>query len=530
MRRMRPLLHLLRPQRPLNVTVAALSMAGAAALVSTLAHASAPARAAAPPASPASEPPLTAPGQPLALVPCTLPGLEHAARCGRLARPLDPARPAGPTIELHVAVLPAMARLPQPDPVVMLAGGPGQSAIGLAPQAQALFGRLLNRRAVVLVDVRGTGRSAPLRCEEPPLTAALAPAVDPAAALGRLKACREALQRLPHGDLRFYTTTLAMQDLDAVRQALGVAQWNLVGGSYGTRAALEYARLYPDRVRRMVLDGMAPPDMVLPASFSPDGQAALDAVFTACEADAACAARHPALRQRWRDLLAALPREVTVNHPLTGAPERLTLTRDVLAGQVRGALYVPATAAVLPAALERATQGDVGPLMAMSLSQASRRETSLALGLHLSVVCAEDVPRLAQATDRPGADFGTQYLDFYTRACAEWPRGEVSEAFYRIAPLAAPVLALSGGADPVTPPRHGERVVKALGPAARHAVVPQAGHGVMGLPCMRDVLFRFINAPTAEAAAAVPVDCAAALPRPAAVAPVSAPSASGAPR
>jgi pimeloyl-ACP methyl ester carboxylesterase len=280
----------------------------------------------------------------------------------------------------------------------------------------------------------------------------------------------------------------------------------------------------------MVLDGMAPPDMVLPASFSPDGQAALDAVFTACEADAACAARHPALRQRWRDLLAALPREVTVNHPLTGTPERLTLTRDVLAGQVRGALYVPATAAVLPAALERATQGDVGPLMAMSLSQASRRETSLALGLHLSVVCAEDVPRLAQATDRPGADFGTQYLDFYTRACAEWPRGEVSEAFYRVAPLAAPVLALSGGADPVTPPRHGERVVKALGPAARHAVVPQAGHGVMGLQCMRDVLFRFINAPTAEAAAAVPVDCAAALPRPPAVAPVSAPSASGAPR
>lgn len=485
----------------------------------------APAHAAAPPTPTASEPPLTAPGQPLALVPCTLPGLEHAARCGRLARPLDPARPAGPSIELHVAVLPAMARLPQPDPVVMLAGGPGQSAIGLAPQAQALFGRLLNRRSVVLVDVRGTGRSAPLRCEEPPLTAALAPAVDPAQALVRLKDCREALQRLPHGDLRFYTTTLAMQDLDAVREALGVAQWNLVGGSYGTRAALEYARLFPDRVRRMVLDGMAPPDMVLPASFSPDGQAALDAVLTACEADAVCAARHPTLRDRWRALLASLPREVTVTHPLTGTSERLTLTRDTLTAQVRGALYVPATAAVLPAALERATQGDIGPLVAMSLAMASRRETALALGLHLSVVCAEDLPRLAQATDRPGADFGTQYLDFYTRACAEWPRGTVDEAFYRIPPLAAPVLALSGGADPATPPRHGERVVKALGPAARHVVVPQAGHGVMGLPCMRDVLFRFISAPTAEAAAAVATDCAAALPRPPAAAPVSAPSA-----
>src|SRR5690606_3009767 len=102
--------------------------------------------------------------------------------------------------------------------------------------------------------------------------------------------------------LRFFTTAIAMQDLDAVRDALGAERIDLVGMSYGTRAALEYQRQFPARVRRSVLDGVAPPDMALPASFSTDAQAALDAWFAACRGDAACAARHPRLREDWQAL------------------------------------------------------------------------------------------------------------------------------------------------------------------------------------------------------------------------------------
>jgi alpha-beta hydrolase superfamily lysophospholipase len=131
------------------------------------------------------------------------------------------------------------------------------------------------------------------------------------------------------------------------------------------------------------------------------------------------------------------------------------------------------------------------------------------------VVCAEDLPRLAQATDQPGRDFGKAASGLYERVCAQWPRGELPAAFYTVPPAPAATLVLSGGADPVTPPRHGERVTKSLGSKARHVVVPQAGHGVMSLPCMRDVLFRFIDAADDADALAVDAGCAAGIPRPA---------------
>jgi pimeloyl-ACP methyl ester carboxylesterase len=317
-----------------------------------------------------------------------------------------------------------------------------------------------------------------------------------------------------------------------VRAALGAERINLIGGSYGTRAGLEYARQFPQRVRRLVLDGVAPPDMALPATFSPDGQAALNAVFAACEADAGCRERHPRLRGRWRAFGATLPKALPVTHPLTGAVETLTVTRDLLAAQLRLPLYVPALAAALPAAMEHALRGDLGPLLAMSLGLSARRESQLAMGMHFSVVCAEDLPRMAQAQEPPGADFGTQFAELYTRLCADWPRGSVPPAFYRVPTLAAPSLVLSGGADPVTPPRHGARVAQALGDSARHVVVPQAGHGVMALPCLRDVLFRFVDAETDAAAQQLEAGCAAALPRPPAFVPLSPAAAAvpGAPR
>lgn len=461
---------------------------------------------------------------------CRLSGVEHDAWCGVLKRPLDPAEPQGRQIDLHYAVLPALARNKKPDPVFFFAGGPGQSALGLAGSVSRLMARVSNRRDLVLIDQRGTGRSAPLQCDEESPTRPLAEAADPARQLAQMQACRTKLEKLPHGDLRMYTTTIAMQDADAVRQALGATQVNLVGGSYGTRAALEYVRQFPQAVRRVVIDGVAPPDMVLPASFSRDGQQALDAMLAACELDAACKARYPALRADWASLLRSLPRAVTVAHPVTGVPESFTLTRDMLMGMVRLPLYVPALASALPLAVTEGAQGRLAPLLGVAGAMAGRRSGALAAGMHYSVVCAEDLPRLAQASDAPGADFGRANAEQYARVCADWPRGQVPAAFYTLPPAPGATLLLSGGADPATPPRHGERVAKALGDKARHVVVPQAGHGVMGIGCMRDVVFRFIDAASDEAALKVDADCASAIPRPPAFIPVAVPatSASGA--
>jgi len=343
-------------------------------------------------------------------------------------------------------------------------------------------------------------------------------AMDPALQVERLRSCSAELLKLSYGDMRFFTTTLAMQDFDAVREQLGVPQWNLVGASYGTRAALEYLRQFPGKVRRTVMDGVAPPDMVLPASFSADGQAALEQVFATCEKDVAgpqaCAKHFPALRQEWQQLLQSLPRKVQVTHPLTGMPESFVLRRETLLRAVRAPLYAPALAAGLPAALHAAAQGRFEGLVGLSGALGNRKSMRLAMGMHFSVVCAEDAPLLEAQTQAVGADFGTVDADLYAQVCRFWPRGRVDEAFYKVPPATTPVLVLSGGADPATPPRHGEQVTHALGSKAQHVVVAQAGHGVMGVGCMRDVVVRFITAATDGEALPQDASCTAKIPRP----------------
>ena len=464
---------------------------------------------------------MAADGRP-GLAPCRLQGVEHQALCGSVSRPLDPAQPGGTQIDIHFAVLPALARNRKPDPVLFFAGGPGQSAIELAGPVGRLLARLSNRRDLVFIDQRGTGRSAPLACETDAPTRPLAESLDPARAAARLRDCRARLEKLPHGDLRQYTTHIAMQDADAVRRALGVEQVNLIGGSYGTRAVLEYLRQFPQAVRRAVIDGVAPPDMALPAASSTDNQAALDALLAACEAEPACRARHPALRADWQRLLATLPRAVTVAHPVTGQAERVIFTRELLLGLVRAPLYAPALAAALPEAIGQAAGGRFEALVGVASGLAGGRSGQIAQGMHLSVICAEDLPRLAATADRPGAEFGDSFAVRYRQACEGWPRGEVPADFYRLPVASAATLVLSGGADPVTPPRHGARVAAALGARARHVVVAQAGHGVMGLGCMRDVLFRFVDAESDDEALKADADCARALPRPPAFVPVTA--------
>lgn len=460
---------------------------------------------------------------------CWLTGWPHAARCGVLQRPLDPARPQGVLIDIHYAVVPALARNKAVDAVFFFAGGPGQSAIDLAGLLATLHNRLQQRRDLVFVDQRGTGRSAPLKCPDDDAHAQLQPQalqVDAAQRLLRLQACRQALQALPYGDLRFYTTEIAMADVDAVRQALGINRINAIGASYGSRAVLSYQRQFPQVMRRAVLDGVVPPDMRLPEAAAVDNQAAWDALLQACAADAACNRHHPDLASRLPALLAGLPRSVQLPHPVTGRLETLLLQPETVLAMVRVPLYSPALAAALPAVLAEAGAGRWAPLAALARALGGGAG-GLASGQHFSVVCAEDLgPGAPAASTAPvasgvfaGGAMARDQADFYPKVCAGWPRGTVSPAFYSLPLASAPTWLLSGGLDPVTPPRHGQRVAIALGPLARHVVVPNAGHGVLAQACMRDAVARFITTDDAADALATPADCAANVPRPPAFAP-----------
>jgi pimeloyl-ACP methyl ester carboxylesterase len=339
-----------------------------------------------------------------ALSDCHIAGLRNGVLCGTLQRPLDPAHPERAQVSIRYVVVPAMARRKLPDPVFLLAGGPGQSAVAVAAPTMALFSRLNNRRDIVFVDQRGTGGSAPLQCQDPEHET-LAEQADPERQVRLAAQCKTELLKLPYlksaDDLRYFTTTIAVQDLDAVRRALGAEQIDLVGASYGTRVALEYQRQFPRAVRRSVLDGVAPPDMALPASFSLDNQAALDALLAACAAEAACKRDHPELRARFEALLASLPRTVKAAHPLTGRVEQFVVGRDMLLGAVRNALYAPQIAAALPAAIDAAAGGDFAGL------DRPQRDRS---------------PRASRAGSRPACTFRSS-APKTSRACRRAPIG-----------------------------------------------------------------------------------------------------------
>lgn len=456
------------------------------------------------------------------LAPCRIPGVAQEVRCGMVQRPLDAARQKGSTIKVHYAVLPAVARRKLPDPVFLLAGGPGQSAIDLMPQILPLFSRLNQRRDIVFVDQRGTGRSAALRCEDDPTHSSLTQwtrGSDGALALQDAANCLKALHALPWvthpSDLAQFSTIPATRDLNAVRQQLGVQRINLVAASYGTRVALDYQRQFPDHLRRAVMDGVVPPDMALHQSSALDAQAALDAVWAACNAEATCQRRYGDIKSTWATLLAGLPREAQVADPRTGQRELVTINRDMLLAAVRAPLYVPALAAGLPQAVFDAAQGRFEGLVGLMQAVSSRHAPPLYMGMHFSVVCAEDLPR-AGPEDAAAAsvDFGDGIARRYQSICSAWPQAEVDEAFYRVGTSNTPMLLLSGAADPVTPPRHGTRMQAALGPQAQHVVVPNAGHGVMSLGCVPDLVFRFIDADSTTAIHPVDAQCVQNMPRP----------------
>lgn len=437
--------------------------------------------------------------------PCSLTGPQSTesieAQCARLAVPEDRARPGGRRILLNMAWLPATQEgAAEPDPVFLLAGGPGQAATEVWPQIDRAFAEVRKNRDVILVDQRGTGQSNPLVCEDAKGEPATAAETDQGGA-GLAELAEACLAKLD-ADPRFYTTTEAVQDLEAVRSALGAPQVNLIGVSYGTRVAQQYTARHPDRTRTIVLDGVAPNDLVVGGEFARTFERALSLQDARCAQSASCKARFPGgLRAQLRQLkakLAAAPVEVEYRDPGTGEVRRGMLTADTLTGLSLAFSYMPQLTSLLPVVIDEAARGQYGPLMALSELAEESIGGQMARGMQLSVVCAEDADRYrpdpADADTVLGADLSRMFFS----ACAVWPKGRRPADFNRPLESKVPALLMSGELDPVTPPEYGERVLKGL-PNARHVVLRGQAHNVFHVGCMPKLLSQFIESADAKA-------------------------------
>jgi pimeloyl-ACP methyl ester carboxylesterase len=429
------------------------------------------------------------------------------ARCGVLQVPEDRAKADGRQVRTVFVVLAARVNSAS-EPVVVLLGGPGEAASGRV-SALANFHAALNAtRDVILVDQRGTGRSSALGCVDGS-DDDLQSYVEflPAAAVRRCVAALAGTVNLAR-----YGTVDFVEDLEALRLALGAGRWSLHGSSYGSRVALEYMMRYPRSIRAAILVGVAPASQLLPVSFGNDADRALRMVVADCRKDAACARAFPGFALEIDSIARRLERSpamVTIPHPATGARSSVRFTRAAFGEVVRASMYTPLGAASLPLAIHEAYRGNYTSLALTHV----RRQRWIAregwMGLYLAVTCPEDIARADEMAALVGSR-STVLGEFRARqhfaACATWPVAAAAGAA-RKAAITTPTLMIVGDRDPVTPPKWA-RIAQRDMSSTRLVVIPGGGHGfagMSGVACLDHVQVAFLANPDP---AALDVRCA----------------------
>jgi pimeloyl-ACP methyl ester carboxylesterase len=425
---------------------------------------------------------------------------QITAQCGTLRVPENPFRssakqPSAKHIQLAIAVVPAASKGPSKAPLFVIAGGPGRGTTDLYAKLHRSFERIHATHDIVLVDQRGTGLSNRLDCHFD-ADADFANG-DQSHIQSQAKQCLAQLS----GDARYYTTSVAVRDLEAVRAALGYDAVNLYGVSYGSRVAQHYLRRYPQRVRAMVLDGAVPADVAVGPDIAIQSQRALDELFARCADDALCSKSFADIRETFvalRERVQRHPIQVELTDPISAEPTYATLGPAQLSAAVRKLSYADETASLLPLLIYRAqVEQQPQALIAQYLRIQNGQSADIAYGMHLSVACSEDAPRW-NSTQTSRAELAQTYLGAsFIRSleamCSAWPRGVVDTDFGSPLRGDLPVLVLSGENDPVTPIEYGARVAKGFR-NAQHIVLKGQGHGQMANRCAQQIVSDFFAA------------------------------------
>ncbi len=394
-------------------------------------------------------------------------------------------------LTLHIAKISARSNQPAKDPVALLAGGPGQAATESWSQIQSAFYPTLANRDVYLIDQRGTGKSARMDCTTPDDDSL---ALEPEEIRKTAQRCYEE-QPLA---TQWFTTSVAVRDLNAVRQALNIDQWNLYGVSYGTRVALHYLRRYPQHTRSVILDAVVAPEKPLGPEVPVHAQLALDALFERCKTNPGCATAFPQLQQKTQGLFDDLKnqsRTVRFENVSRGVVESMDFTVEHLAGTVRLLSYSAYGTAILPSMLyDAATNNNLAPFARQANMLTSQLGGSLATAMHATVFCTEDAPRIS-ITNKEALQktyLGDSVIETTKASCDPWPQGVVDDDFFEPVVSDIAVLALSGAVDPITPPAYAALAIKSLR-NSRHIVNDHQGHTQAPLGCMPTIMSQFIE-------------------------------------
>jgi len=415
------------------------------------------------------------------------------AECATLERAENPRKPDGKTISLFVAKFPAYKPRKEADAFMVIEGGPGGSSVDLFLQMGSVFDEIRQERDVLVVDQRGTGRSNRLSCKEPDSDLdTLWHNTDKLRLY--MQDCAESLD----ADLSAYTTSVAVQDLEAVRIAAGYPQLTIYGFSYGSRVAQHYLRRFPDAVRAMIIDGVVPVELILTgAEVAKRSHDAFTGMLTRCEESVECKQRFGNLQQKFEQLRSRLrqqPQPVRLQHHNSGEWVEDLIGEDDLLTAVRLMPYSTDQLSLLPYFIDQAHAENYAPLLAWSSLLGESLYQGIAVGMSNSVSCSEDAPNLTE-DDLLGVEstyMGMKMLENASLACEYWPAGIVDDDFHAVFDSDKPVLILSGETDPITPPANGDKADQMFS-NSMHIEVPAHGHGVVSKGCLPQLTAEFVE-------------------------------------
>lgn len=396
-------------------------------------------------------------------------------------------------IDLRLALIKSNATAADRDIVVFLAGGPGQAAIDTWPQIAGALAPLRKHHHILLLDQRGTGGSNGLLCKPGQADESVPDTLDVESIAKSTRDCLAAVRNM--ADVRYYTTSDAVADLEALRVALGNPTFDLVGVSYGTRVAQQYAMRHPQGVRSIVLDSVAPNELVLGQEFARNLDDALKAQFAQCTHNAACAQAFGdpyASLTMLRAALRAKPQIYAFRDPVSFAPLQRRINEYSLAGLVRLFAYSPETAALLPLSIAQALHGNYTPLAGQSQLLTGDLADLSESGMQMSVICSEDADLLMPRPQDTDTLLGNALIDALRVQCGIWPPGARPADFHMPLHTDKPVLVLEGEFDPVTPPRYGEQVMRGF-TNAKLLVAKGQGHNVIGRGCIPKLVGEFVD-------------------------------------
>ena len=433
--------------------------------------------------------------------------------CGTVEVPEKHAYPEGKTIRLAVAIVKSEGQSAESEPLFMLAGGPGSSALTVfTPLLFSPLGAGFRaNRDVVLVEQRGTLYSTPfLYCEEYfelnlELMAQNLNAEEREPFLREaLNACYERLTQ-EGADLSAYNSLESAADIMAVMRALDYQSFSIYGGSYGTILAQHLMRDYPEAVVSVILDAVAPlrhdPNLLYKAQSA---DRALRLLFSQCAADTGCKSTYPDLEKVFFetvDVLNETPTTLEVTNPYTGEVYSLLLTGDKLIQIVRDYLYHTALLPSLPTLINDIAAGEYGLLTAIQSSLMFRKE--IADGMYKSVVCSELVDFTAQDFADPEGLYPPvvrvmQGLlgEIWIFTCEVWDVEMLDESVKTSVRSDIPTLILTGEFDPTVPPSMAEVASEAMSQAYIFNF-PGVGHGVLGTSdCATSIMLEFFADPS----------------------------------